>query len=498
MRRLALPIACLLAFAGCSKPADRSPDGAAATTAASPQVASSNPVTGAWGVDLTGMDTAVRPGDDFYRYVNGKWLDRTEIPADKAEAGGLSALQDQALDQIHAILVEAAADAKAAPGSDTQKMGDWYAAFMDEAAIEAAGFAPIKPELDAIGAVGSREQLVDLFARSHGTFGLKPILIGVDFDRNQIDKTVVSVETSGLSLGARELYLEPAYAPVLDAQRAHIARLLAIAGFDDTEARAVRMQALEKKIAEISWSATELRDDNRKNNIMTVAELAQRAPGIDWPKYLAVAGVGAPAQVNMSTPSSITGMTRLIAEEPIEAWQDYLRYMLVASTSNYLPKAARDEVFDFLGRQMQGRQEPEPRWIDAVLDAGGQERPLADMMSKAYVARHVPPDARPKAKEMVDNLVAAFDARLANLDWMAPETRAGARDKLSKVTIKLLYPDVWRDASGLVVKRNDPVGNARRGLALTRQEYLGWLEKYPDRGLFMQPVYLVNAYANTA
>ena len=498
MRHLALSMVFVLALAGCGKSADQSVAGSTAPAAEAALAQSNKPETGAWGIDLTGMDTSVKPGDDFYRYVNGQWVDRTEIPADKLEAGGLSALQDKALDQIRAILVDAAADTKAAPGSDTQKMGDWYAAFMDEAAIEAAGFAPIKPELDAIAAVGNRKQLVELFARSHGSFGLKPILIGVDFDRNQVNKTVVSVETSGLSLGARELYLDPAYEPVLEAQRAHIAKLLAIAGFDDTDARAARMQALEKKIAKITWSATEQRDDNKKNNIMTVAELAKRAPGIDWPKYLAEAGVGAPAQVNMSTPSSITGMVQLIVNEPIEAWQNYLRYMTVAGTSKYLPKAARDEVFDFFGRQLQGQQEPGPRWIDAVLDAGGQERPLADTMSKAYVARYVAPDARPKAKEMVDNLVAAFDARLARLDWMAPETRAGARDKLSKVTIKLLYPDVWRDESSLEVKRGDPVGNARRGLALIRQEYLGWLTQYPDRGLFMQPVYLVNAYANTA
>ena len=497
MYRTAMSLMLLLALEGGAHSADRSSVGADEPAAAARDAQSGKPENGAWGVDLTGMDPSVEPGDDFFRYVNGKWVERTEIPADKLEAGGLAALQDKALEETRRILEEAAADTGAARGSDTQKMGDWYASFMDKAAIEAAGFAPIRPEMDAIAAVETRQQLVDLFARSHGALGMKPIIVGVDPDRNQVGKTLVTIETSGVSLGAREFYLEPAYAPVRQAQLAHVARLLRVAGFDDTEARAKNVQALETKIAGITWSATDLRDDNKKNNVMGVAELAKRAPGIDWPRYLADAGVGAPAEVNMTTPSSITGMAQLVANEPLDAWRDYLRYMMVAGTSKYLPRAARDEVFEFFGKELSGQQEPGPRWIDALLDAGGKERPLADVMSKAYVERYVPPDARPKAREMVDNLVAAFDARLARLEWMAPETRKGAREKLSKVTIKLIYPEVWRDASALEVKRGDPVGNARRAVAHTRQEYLGWLKQYPDRRLFLQPVYLVNAYANT-
>ena len=496
MKSTALSLMFLIALPG-GRSADRSSVGAEAPATAAREAQSRKPENGAWGIDLTGMDPSVKPGDDFYGYVNGKWVERTEIPADKLDAGGLTALQDKALDEARRILEEAAADTTAARGSDTQKMGDWYASFMDEAAIEAAGFAPIKPELDAIAAVATRQQLVDLFARSHDGLGLKPIVVGVDFDRNQVGKTVVSIETSALSLGAREFYLEPAYAPVRQAQLAHIARLLRIAGFDDPESRAKHVQALETRIAEITWSATDLRDDKKKNNVMSVAELAKRAPGIDWPTYLADTGVGAPAEVNMSTPSSITGMAQLVANEPLDAWRDYLRYMMVAGTSKYLPKAARDEVFEFFGKELSGQQEPGPRWIDALLDAGGEERPLADVMSKAYVERYVAKDARPKAREMVDNLIAAFEARLARLEWMAPETRKGAREKLSKVTIKLLYSDFWRDPSALDVRRGNPVGNARRAAAHKRQEYLGWLKQYPDRRLFLQPVYLVNAYANT-
>ena len=497
MDRTISSLVLLIALGAGVESADRAPAGADAPPAASRQAQSGKPENGAWGVDLTGMDESVAPGDDFFRYVNGRWLDRTEIPADKLEAGGLMALQDKALEETRAIVEDAAADTKAAAGSERRKIGDWYASFMDEAAIEAAGFAPIRPELDAIAAVATRQQLVDLFARSHGGLGLKPLVVDAEFDRNKPGRTIVGIETSRLSLGAREFYLEPDYAPVRQAQLAHVARLLRIAGFDDVEARARNVQALETKIAGITWTAADLRDDKKKNNVMSVAELAKRAPGIDWPRYLADAGVGAPAEVNMSTPSSIAGMAQLVASEPLDEWRDYMRYMLVAGTSKYLPKAARDEVFAFFGKQLSGQEEPGPRWIDALLDAGGPDRPLADAMSRAYVERYVPKDSRDVAREIVGNLVAAFDARLARLEWMAPETRQGAREKLSKVTIKLVYPDVWRDVSALEVRRGDPAGNARRAAAHARQEHLGWLRQYPDRRLFLQPVYLVNAYANT-
>ncbi|MFN8092689.1 MAG: M13 family metallopeptidase [Vicinamibacteria bacterium] len=492
MDSTALSLLFVLALAG--EPAAAPPTAAAAAPESAPQ----KPQNGAWGLDLTGMDPSVKPGDDFYRYVNGKWDERTVIPADKLEAGGLNALQDRALEEMRRILEDAAADPTAAKGSERQKIGDWYASFMDEKAIEAAGFAPIRPELDAIAAVETRQQLVDLFARSHGGLCLKPLIVTVDFDRNRVGRTVASVQTSGLSLGAREFYLEPGYAPVREAQLAHVARLLRTAGFDAVEARAKNVQALETKIAAITWPAADLRDDKKKNNVMSVAELARRAPGIDWPRYIADSGAGAPAEVNMSTPSAIAGMAQLVANEPLDAWRDYLRYTLVAGTSKYLPRAARDEVFRFFGKELSGQQEPGPRWTDALLDAGGPDRPLADAMSRAYVERHVPSDARPVAQEMVANLIAAFDARLARLDWMAPETRKGAREKLSKVTIKLLYPDVWHDVTGLEVRRGDPVGNARRAAAHRRREDVAWLKQYPDKRHFMQPVYLVNAYANTA
>lgn len=460
------------------------------------QAQSSQPANGRWGVDLTGFDRSVRPGDDFFRYVNGAWLARTQIAPDKLEAGGLTELQYKSLDEVKAMLDELVAASTAS--GEKQKIADWYASILDEAAIEKSSFAPIRPELDAIAAVTTKEQLVALFAKNHNALGIRPILVNVDFDRNRVGIVRPSLETMPPLLGARELYLEPPYAPVRDAYSAHISRMLALAGFDRTEERAKRVLAIDTGIARLTWSAAELRDDVKKNNVMSLDELSARAPGFAWSSYLAASGAGSADRVIMMTPSSIAAMVRLIADEPIEAWQDYMRYATVVGLSTYLPLAARDEAFNFLRRQLSGQQEKPQRWLDAVFDLGGDGRPLADPLSKLYAERHVPADARPKLKEMVDNLISAFDARLANLAWMEPQTRTAAREKLSKVTIKVLYPDATRDVSTLQVVRGDPVGNARRGAAWKRANEIQWLAAYPDKRLFFQPSFTVNAYANTS
>lgn len=495
MKRFVRAAAVSLAIAAC-QPSNPPAAPAASATAAKP--AAPLPENGAWGIDLSNRDVSIKPGDDFYSYVNGKWNQRTEIPADKQDVGGLNSLQDKALEQTKALLETAAADTTAAPGSETRKLADWYTSYLDLDAIEKAGFAPIKPELDAIAAVTNRDQLVDLFARNHGALGLRALSIGVDFDRNVKDTARPSIDISGLTLGARDFYLEPAYAPVRQLQQAHMGRLLTLAGFDDAEARAKRAQDLETKIARITWSSVEQRDDLKKNNVMTVEELSRQAPGIDWPTYFAAAGVDAPEKVILLTPSSVKAMVDLVNNDPLQAWQDYMRYVTIAGASSYLPKAAREEMFEFLGKELRDMQEPQPRWIDAILDLGGPGKPLSDPLSKRYVERYVSADARPKAKAMSDNLLAAFDARLAKVEWMAPETRAGARDKLSKVTLKTIYPEVWNNVDGLEVVAGDPVGNARRAAAFMWKHDLRDLKHYPDRRQFLQPVYLVNAYANAA
>ena len=456
----------------------------------------SGPQLGAWGVDLTDMDRNVKPGDDFYMYVNGLWHERVEIPADKTAAGPSVELQELAFEQAKTLLEEAAADTTAAKGSDRQKLGDWYASMLDEARLQALGIAPLQPDLDRVAAIATREQLARELARNNGGLGATPIATGVGFDRKQVDQMLVEIGVSGLSMPAREYYLEAAAEPLRKLHREHMARMLALAGVEDGEAKAARIQALETRMAEVFWSRTELRDPEKKFNPTPSEKLDAIAPGIDWTAFLSDAGVGAPDRVNLTTPSSITGMAKLVAETPLEDWRDYLTYHLLRSAQGYLAKPLRDEAFAFYGKILGGQPEPDPRWKEALFALGWDNRPLSDTLGKAFVARYVPDDARPQAQALIDNIIAAFDARLAKLEWMTPETRAGAREKLSKFTIKAIYPDVWQGADGLDVVRGDALGNARRGIAFLRQRDLSWLQEPPDRRIFFKTVFQVNAYAN--
>lgn len=432
----------------------------------------------------------------FYRYVNGTWQDKTKIPADKTSIGPMASLQDIAFGQVKTLLEEDAADTRASKGSDTQKIGDWYASMMDEDKLAADGLKPIQADLDRIQALNNRTALADLLADNLS--GIGAVVMGTlsSSDKAHKDKMMVTVATAGMSLPARDLYLEDEYAPVRKLFVEHVARVFQLAGMDDAEQRAAHVLALETSIAEVTLPPAETRDPVKTFNVMPADQLSKIAPGIDWPRFLKRSGVGAPETINVVVKSTLAGVTRLIAEMPLDEWRDYCNYQLFLSVKDALAKLYRDEFFGFYGRVLADQQEPEPRWQTVLKSMGWDEKPLMDAMGKQFIARFVPAETRPQAREMVDNIVKAFDARLAQVPWMTPATRAAARDKLAKTTIKVVYPDVWEGTEGLEVVRGDAIGNLRRGAAFMRQQNLSELTRYPDKRKFIRPVVSVNAYAN--
>jgi len=461
-----------------------------------PSAAQAKPQFGSWGVDLTGMDTRVKPGDDFYRYVNGTWDDKAQIPADKKAVGPMSALQDLALDQVKTLLEENAADANAAKGGDRQKIGDWYATLMHESKLAEDGIKPIQPDLDRIWAIKDRTALVDLLADNLSSLGASPLVTVSEFDRKHVDKTLVAIGAGGLSISMRDVYLKGEYAPLRKLFLEHVARVFKLAGIENADKRAARVLALETEIAKFTPPPEELRDPRKLFNPTPAKKLPKLAPGIDWPRFLERSGVGSAEIVDVKTKKSVTGMAKLIAKAPLADWRDYCAYRLINSVKALLAKPFRDEFFAFYGKVLSGQPEPDPRWRQALANLGWEGGPLTDALGKQFVDRYVPAEARPQAREMVNNLIKAFDARLAKLKWMTPETRAAAREKLSKTTIKLLYPDYWEDTDGLDVVRDDAIGNQRRAMAFLRQKNLSELTTYPDKRKFLKPVYQVNAYAN--
>jgi len=265
---------------------------------------SARPQFGDWGVDLTGMDKSVKPGDDFYSYVNGKWHANAKIPSDKKQVGPAASLQDIAFDQVKVLLDEAAADTKAPKGSDRQKIGDWYASLMDEKNLASIGLTPIRPDLEHIREIKDRTALADMLAENLSGLGTSPLRVGWDFDRKRVNKTLVSLSTGGLSLPARELYLEAGAAPIRKLYLKHIARVFKLAGLSEGEKRAERVLGLETRIEEFTWPLAEKRDPRKQFNPTPAKNLPKLAPGIDWVRFLNRAGVGAP-EIVIENPTSV-------------------------------------------------------------------------------------------------------------------------------------------------------------------------------------------------
>jgi putative endopeptidase len=474
---------------------------AAATPAAAWQGAATaapqrgKPQLGEWGVDTQGMDKSVRPGENFGDFVNGNWSRNTEIPADRSSWGGFGILRDLS-DQRTRAIIEEAAKSGGAPGSNARKVGDYYASFMDEAAIEAKGTAPLKPLFAKIDAIRTPTDLARAFGEAGRMDITAPIGAGVEQDLKDNSRYTVYVGQGGLGLPDRDYYLDdknPKFVEARAKYREHIAAMLRLAGIGDPEARAARIYDLEKKIATAHWNRVEQRQIEKLYNPMTRAQLASNMPGFDWGAYLEAAGLGSQAQVVVAHPSALAGAAKLVQSEPMQAWKDYLTYHTISAAAPLLPKAFVDQNFAFNGKVLQGTPQLKDRWKRGVDLVGGG---MGEAVGQLYVAKHFPPEAKAKADELVRNLIAAMDKRLTGLEWMAPETKAKARAKLAAFTPKIGYPDKWRDYSALQIVPGDAVGNALRARAFEYQRNLDKLGKPVDRGEWGMFPQTVNAYAN--
>jgi len=457
--------------------------------------ADGKPDIGRFGFDVAGMDTSVKPGDDFFAYSAGTYLKNLEIPADKTSYGMFTKLRDLSQERTRTI-IEKAATSGGAPGSEAQKVGDFFASFMDEAAIEAKGIAPLKPDLDAIAAIDSKAGLAEAFGRNLKMSAPSPIAIGVGPDRKNPDRFVVQAFQSGLGLPDRDYYLDdknPAFGNARARYKAYIATLLGLAGYDNAANRAEAIFALETAIARTHWTRVERRQAEKTYNPVATADLPTRFPGVDWTRL--VAGTGIPAQPEMivATPSAIEGTAKLIDTIPLEIWKDYLAFHTIRDAAAFLPKAYVDANFEMYSKTLGGQPEQQPRWKRGVDITSSV---LGEALGKLYVTEYFPPAAKAKADELVKNIIAAMDTRLENLAWMDPKTRAAAREKLAAFTPKIGYPDTWTDYSALEVVRGDALGNARRAALFDHDRDIAKLGKPVDRSEWFMTPMTVNAYAN--
>ncbi len=456
--------------------------------------AAAKPRLGTFGVDQTAMDTSVAPGDDFYRYVNGKWQDRTEIPADRASWGGFAILRDLS-DQRTRIIIEDAAKAQNAPGSIGEKIGVTYASFMDAAAAEAKGAAPLKPYLDEIAALATPTDIARYFARSMRRGVANPIGMGVAQDRTDNSKYTVYTGQGGLGMPDRDYYLkdDAKSVEVRAKYLAHVAAMLTLAGQPDPQGSAQRIFAFEKSLAEVQWSRAELRQVEKSFNPFPATSLPAKFPGFDWTAVIDAAGLSAQPVVIVTQPSAIAGTAKILNATPLPILKEYLAWQTIRAAAPMLSKAFVDESFAFTGTTLQGTPVLKERWKRGVDLVNGS---LGEAVGEAYVARYFPPASKAKADALVRNLIAAMDIRLSNLTWMAPETKTKARAKLAAFTPKIGYPDKWRDYSKLVVVPGDTLGNAARVTEFNYQRQLDKIGKPVDRSEWFMTPQTVNAYAN--
>jgi putative endopeptidase len=465
------------------------------TSPTAPVAASSGkPQLGTFGVETANMDKSVAPGDDFYQFVNGTWQAKTEIPADKASWGGFGILRDLS-DQRTRAVIEDAAKAQNAPGSVGEKIGVTYAGFMDEAKIEAAGAAPLKPYLAKIAAIQTPAQLATAFGEATRRGMDVPIGVGVQQDLKDNSVYAIYAGQGGLGMPDRDYYLvdNPKFVETRAKYVAHIAAMLQLAGYPDPQGSAKRIYDLEKQIAQVHWTRAEQRQVEKLYNPVATADLNKQMPGFDWPALLAAQGVPNTTRVIVTQPSALTGTARIAAATPMSTWREYLAFHTISSKASLLSKAFVDENFAYKGTTLSGTPQLKERWKRGVDLVNGS---MGEAVGQIYVDRYFPPESKAKMDALVKNLVAAMDVRLSKLEWMAPETRVKARAKLAAFTPKIGYPDKFRDYSALRVIPGDVLGNADRVADFEYQRQLDKIGKPVDRSEWFMTPQTVNAYAN--
>ncbi|HYX20178.1 MAG TPA: M13 family metallopeptidase, partial [Thermoanaerobaculia bacterium] len=455
----------------------------------------------AYRVDVAGMDRQILPGDDFYAYANGAWMQATEIPPDRASYGAFTILDEQIAERLRGLL-DGGVKPAGAPEASAELAKNFYAAFMDEAAIEQRGLSGVRPELDAIAAIRDRSSLArvlgeqlraDVDALNRAQFHTDRLFgLWAAPDFAEPGRYVAYLMQGGLGMPDRDYYrnTDAKAVEIQNGYRTHIAAVLRLAGAAEPDAKAARIYDLEKRIADVHASRTESVDVHRANNPWTPAEFASRAPGLDWKIYLDAAGLSAQPKIMVWQADAAKGIAALAGGEPLDTWKEYLTFRALDRASALLPRAFAEEQFRFYETTLTGAQKPRDRWKRAV---GATSASLGDAVGRLYVGKYFPPEAKAQAQAMVANIVAAFRRRIDALDWMTPATRAKAKAKLETLYVGIGYPEHWRSYDGLRIERGDALGNRQRTELFDYRTSLAKLGRPVDKTEWAMSPQTVNA-----
>lgn len=451
------------------------------------------------GIDPDGFDTSVRPQDDLFLHVNGRWLLSTEIPSDKSNYGSFTALDDAARENIRAIIDESV---RHPTDANSHKVGDFYHSFMDEETIAKKRLEPLKSQFDAINALSTTEDVVRYFGASNVVGIGSPFGFGIGTDDKNSSRYLAVISQGGTTLPDRDYYLEDSekYAEARFALQTYIVRLYKLAELPNGYSAAENILKLETALARAKWSRTELRDAEKRYNLYDVANLKDVSSKLPWPVFFEAVGAPDLKEINVMTPSFFTALETIFAETPIETWKQYCQFRLLDAAADYLTPDFVDAHFELHDRTITGVPEQKPRWkraVDATSGAGaGDFGVLGEALGQLYVHRHFPAESRRRMDELVANLMKTYESSIHNLTWMTDDTRKKALDKLHKITTKIGYPDEWRDYSKLEIKADDLLGNMQRSAAFEHHRQLDRLHKPVDRKEWGMTPQTVNAYYN--
>jgi putative endopeptidase len=453
------------------------------------------PRYGTWGFDIDGMDRSVRPGDDFFRFANGAWADRTAIPADRTTFGAFALLIDVSEVQVRAILDEWAAARDLAAGSDEAKVAVLYRSFLDEAGVEARDAQPLAPQLQAIRDATTHEALAALMGHTQRAAGASFFGAAVYDDIGHPDRYALYMGQSGLGLPDREFYLREDFAAQKKEYQGYVARMLSLAGWTDPDRYAADIVALESRLAEAHWTRAESRDRDRTYNPMRFSDIEKEAPGFPWRAWAAAAGVSHAEQAIVSQKSAFPKLAAAFAEAPVDLLQAWQAFHTTDQAAPYLSQRFVTTHWEFRAKFLQGAQEQRARWKRAVAFA---ERGMGEAIGRTFVARHFPPESKAKMDQLVADLKTAMRGRIERLDWMGPETRKDALAKLANFGVKIGYPVRWRDYSALQVSEGDLFGNMERAAAFEWARQTDRIGKPVDTDEWSMTPQTVNAYYSPA
>lgn len=473
--------------------------GDATTSTGTAAVAASAQAAPISGIDTQYIDTSVRPQDDFFTYLNGKWLKTTEIPADKSSWGTFAKMRDDTQPQLLGIIEAAQKDPNKQTGTDVQKIGDLYASFMDEARLETLGVKPLASELQRIRTLKDKKGLPNLIAHLSQIGVATPYGVRVGQDARASTRYATYIGQGGLGMPDRDYYLKLDDKRMADTRakyEAHVAQVLTLAGEKNAAEQAKAIVAFETELAQVQWTKVENRDPVKRYNKMSVTELAALTPGYDWNAALAAAGVGNKLEyVIVAQPSYLTGFNKVVEKTDLATLKSYFEWQLLREYSPYLSKAFVDANFAFYGTVLTGVSENRPRWKIGVSTVEGA---LGEALGRQYVGKYFPAERKARMEELVKNVTAAYAQSIETLDWMTPATKKEAQAKLAKFTPKVGYPNKWRDYAKLTIVKNDLVGNVKRASEFAYNRNINKLGKPIDREEWGMTPQTVNAYYSSS